>query len=294
MKKRKIAILIIGILVTVSMSSSIVVNAFMEKSSPSIIKPCDDSGSKIFLEWGGFFLHIEADLSPQEYCCFMNNYGDWDFYMETQYLPEDRNSDSYIKWYGLFPQDNPVIWPHTDERRYDYHCFYISKITENNIEYSNGRIIIKASGRNFYISLYSIVHPAHPTDKPRAPAIIGPTSGNVGKDYQYTIFSRDWENKDLYYHVDWGDGNVEDWNGPHASCQAINLKHIWTEPGTYTIKVEAKNSDEIHSIEIPLEVIITKKRSNMKLFYQNILEQHTSIIQRILTLLRHQLLTQKM
>jgi len=52
---------------------------------------------------------------------------------------------------------------------------------------------------------------------PNAPMITGPAEGVVGEEYEYTCVSTDPEDDDVYYYIDWGDGNVEDWIGPYAS-----------------------------------------------------------------------------
>jgi len=77
---------------------------------------------------------------------------------------------------------------------------------------------------------------------PEPPIITGPTEGDIGIEYEFTFKSTDPEDADIYYYVDWGDGTVEEWVGPHTSGEEIKLSHIWLIGGNLTIKAKAKNT----------------------------------------------------
>lgn len=47
--------------------------------------------------------------------------------------------------------------------------------------------------------------------------------------------------KQLWYYWDWGDGSNSGWVGPQPSGTINEECHSWTTPGTYTVKVKAKN-----------------------------------------------------
>lgn len=78
-------------------------------------------------------------------------------------------------------------------------------------------------------------------EPPTKPTITGPTQGSFGEPYDYTFTSTDPEEHDVFYYVDWGDDQVEDWIGPYSSGEEVVVSHTWEERGTYTISVQAKD-----------------------------------------------------
>jgi hypothetical protein len=100
----------------------------------------------------------------------------------------------------------------------------------------------------------------NPPDKPY---INGTKEGEIGIEYDYTFVSTDPEEDDLYYYVDWGDNNTEQWLGPFASGQELKLNHSWVETGEYIIRARAKDTfDEesswrIFTVTMPRNKIVT-------------------------------------
>ena len=47
----------------------------------------------------------------------------------------------------------------------------------------------------------------------------------------------------IYYFIDWGDGTNSAWTGPYEPGETVYLSHVWTEEGTYKIKIKAKDDD---------------------------------------------------
>ncbi len=76
---------------------------------------------------------------------------------------------------------------------------------------------------------------------PSAPTISGPANGNKGTQYTYTFSSTDPEAEDLFYYIDWGDGNKEEWAGPFNSAEPVTISHTWIKKGTYQIKAKSKD-----------------------------------------------------
>jgi len=70
--------------------------------------------------------------------------------------------------------------------------------------------------------------------------IEGPTEGKVGVPYDYTFYLTEQEGCEIYYKIDWGDGNKTEWLGPYESSVKLELTHTWYERGWYDIFVEAK------------------------------------------------------
>jgi len=76
---------------------------------------------------------------------------------------------------------------------------------------------------------------------PSIPIIGGQKSGKIKVKYGYDFISIDNDGDDLYYFIDWGDENTENWIGPYESGEEITVNHTWSEKGNYTIKAKARD-----------------------------------------------------
>ena len=107
---------------------------------------------------------------------------------------------------------------------------------------------------------------------PDIPDISGPTSGTINTSYLYTFESFDNDGDDIYYYIDWGDGEFEEWIGPFESGESGGIHHLWEKEGTYTIKIKAKDTigDESNwgTLEVSMPV---NKMTTQGSFIQKIL-----------------------
>jgi len=96
---------------------------------------------------------------------------------------------------------------------------------------------------------------------PEAPIIIGPTSGAVGKVYEYTFSAIDPDGHEVYFWIEWeATCSGCKWVGPFKSGEKIIMNYSWSTSGTYIIRATAK---DIYDEEGPvgtLEVIMTKNK----------------------------------
>jgi hypothetical protein len=74
------------------------------------------------------------------------------------------------------------------------------------------------------------------------PLITGTASGKPGESYVYSIVSNDPEGLELFYYIEWGDGNNSGWKGPYDSGEEATLEHTWSERGDYKIRAKAKDT----------------------------------------------------
>ena len=95
---------------------------------------------------------------------------------------------------------------------------------------------------------------------PSAPSISGPIEGVVGVEYYYTFKAIDPDYDRVYYYINWGDGQIEEWLGPFDSGEELILSHIWIETGSYEIKAKAKDTYGLESEWETLEISITKSK----------------------------------
>jgi hypothetical protein len=70
------------------------------------------------------------------------------------------------------------------------------------------------------------------------------------------VFTTDPNSDDVYYWVDWDDGTNTGWVGPFPSGMMVTLNHTWSQPGTYTLKVKAKDTYGLESIWTPFQMTI--------------------------------------
>jgi hypothetical protein len=77
-------------------------------------------------------------------------------------------------------------------------------------------------------------------EKPKTPN--GTTSGEKGKEYNYTSSTFDPEFNQLYFLFDWGDGTISSWLGPYYSGEDVSASHVWGAKGNYSVRVKARDS----------------------------------------------------
>jgi hypothetical protein len=113
-----------------------------------------------------------------------------------------------------------------------------------------GSYNITAKARDIYgaESDWSVHHMTivenHP---PNPPLINGPPTGKTGESYNYTFNATDPDGDDVFYKINWSDGNITEWLGPNASGEEILKSHAWAEPGGYNITAKTKDSYDAES-----------------------------------------------
>jgi len=104
------------------------------------------------------------------------------------------------------------------------------------------------------------------THSPDEPSIDGPASGIVGTEYEYTFNTVDPNGDDVYYYIEWGDDDFEDWIGPYSSGDDVKVNHTWHKRGTYMIRAKAKDPYDYESgwgyLDVTMPVNQQSSRSN--------------------------------
>ena len=99
-------------------------------------------------------------------------------------------------------------------------------------------------------------HPSAAPLKPTKPN--GPANGIWNKEYSYTSATTEPDNEQLFYLFNWDDGSTSGWLGPYTSGQTVTGSHTWTELGTYSVTVKARDIWGAGSpLSDPLTVVIT-------------------------------------
>jgi len=120
---------------------------------------------------------------------------------------------------------------------------------------------------------------------PETPSITGPTSGKAEAEYKYEVMSTDPNGDEIKYVIDWGD-DTSDTTGFYSSGVTATMLNIWSEEGTYTIKVKAVDEHGAESSWATLEVSMPKNRAFSSPFLQFLerLMDRFPLLEQILTL----------
>jgi hypothetical protein len=89
--------------------------------------------------------------------------------------------------------------------------------------------------------------PITPSEPPTKPLIEGPSEGRTYIEYDFTFLSTDPEGKQLFYFIEWGDGNNSGWIGPYSSGETITESHTWEDIGYFEIIAKARDIDNAES-----------------------------------------------
>jgi hypothetical protein len=65
--------------------------------------------------------------------------------------------------------------------------------------------------------------------------------------YNFKFSSNEPDGEDIYFYIEWGDGEIEDWIGPYGSGEEITLSHKYTAKGYYFINATAKDINDFES-----------------------------------------------
>jgi len=118
---------------------------------------------------------------------------------------------------------------------------------------------------------------------------VGPTTGEAGIEYEYTVTTTDPEGDDVYYLVNWDDSVNLDKYGPYPSGATATVKHVWEKEGNYNMQVLARDTYGWQSDwSDPLSVTMPRNRA-INTPFLNFLHNHPNmfpLIQRLLQILR--------
>ena len=112
---------------------------------------------------------------------------------------------------------------------------------------------------------------------PNKPMINGTTEGVPGQEYEFTFSSIDPEDDLLFFKIEWGDGEVEDWVGPFESNEVATFNHTWIQKGDYKIRVKAKDTEDAESGWVELIVTMSRNRTINRSF-QWFLQNHLNLL----------------
>jgi C1A family cysteine protease len=98
---------------------------------------------------------------------------------------------------------------------------------------------------------------------PNKPVIDGPSKFENLTWVNFTFRAEDPDNDDVFYYIDWDEGEIDEWIGPYSSGEEVKIEHYWVFRDRYEIKVKAKDiyGDESDWETLKISVSRTKSRS---------------------------------
>jgi hypothetical protein len=161
-------------------------------------------------------------------------YGDVGELLNFTIIAEDANGDdywlyidwddgTYEEWIGPIESGEPVNVSHAWMEKGYFYILAKAKDQEAEGNWSNPFLVIIGN------------------EPPNKPIINGRTFGYIGEEYEYKFTAKDPEGDNVYYWIEWGDGNSEADYGPYGSDEEISLTHTWENKGIYIIKAWARD-----------------------------------------------------
>jgi hypothetical protein len=179
---------------------------------------------------------------------------------EQVYYKFDWGDGDFSDWVGPYNSGETGDASHTWEELGDFEIRAIAKdVNGVQSEWSEPAIL-------------SIVE----NEKPTKVVINGPNWGFGGEEYEFTFTSTDPESSDIYFRVDWDDGDDTGYIGPYSSGETITLDHKWKTKDTYWIKAWAKDTMGGESNQASHKIYIltnSAKSYQINLFFSQLLER---------------------
>ncbi len=140
---------------------------------------------------------------------------------------ESFDPDGYIvNWTWDFDDTTKVYTANTVHEFPDYGEYNAKLIVEDN----------EGNTANHFFIVEII-----PISPPENLLITGSTGGISETLYNFQVSSTDPQDLPIQYYWDWGDDTSIEWTGYYGSGMTCSQIHQWMEPGTYEIRVKAKN-----------------------------------------------------
>ena len=105
----------------------------------------------------------------------------------------------------------------------------------------------------------------------------------------YKITTFDENDDDVYYYIEWGDGEVEEWIGSYESGEEFVVSHTWDDQGEFTIRAKAKDIFDEESEWGTLEVTMPVNQPHQSPFFHWFLERFPNAFPILRNLLKLQM-----
>lgn len=83
----------------------------------------------------------------------------------------------------------------------------------------------------------------------------GPASTATGNLTEFQFTATDEDGNDVQVQADWGDGTLSDWSTLVPSGSPATLSHVWSLPGSFTVKARARDSQGFTSPWVEMQTV---------------------------------------
>lgn len=201
-----------------------------------------------------------------EYLTVKTDHGAFAAIMNARYgffwsYSTDGDGTRYLRefWDAVFGENIPII----------------SKANQDSKE-DNLYLINRSCMRWTYYELNLFGDPTvafHISNPPRKPSIFGPSRGTPGEVYTYEITSVDPDGDDLYYFIEFENGEGYWTNDSYPSGVTITKNWSWSQQGRFTIRVRAKDIHSAESDWATLEVRMPYRRQSIGYFIDQLIDR---------------------
>ncbi len=101
--------------------------------------------------------------------------------------------------------------------------------------------------------------PPPQNNAPSIPVVSGSEEGIIGGNYVFTAESTDSDGDQISYRFDWDDGTISEWTSFENSGEEVSLSHSWSSAGSYNVKAQAKDSEDISSWSDSITISINEE-----------------------------------
>ncbi len=221
------------------------------RSSPAVVEPRSGPSFVFFMSNDGVFYCVDAETGTETWSTTISGPGDyttspsvlastWPSLSGTVYIPVENEI------YGLDAVTGEILFTYSEN---ECTSEYVA------MGYMGDSIV-------FYYTDGDHVYAAGAGLPPNKPdKVQGPDRGQKGVRYFFTMnFTTDVDGDDLYYIIEWGDGEDTGWLGPYPADEEgdLTLPHTYEDIGDFDIRVKASDQEDHlqYQVSDPLEIHI--------------------------------------
>jgi len=171
---------------------------------------------------------------------------------EPLYYQFDWGNGNLSDWFGPYSSGVPVSAVYAWSGMGTFSVKVIAKDNRSSVSEWSNVITVMISGNS----------------PPGAPVIDGPSSGNSGTTYDYTVSATDPENHTVCYRINWDEGTTTNWSAFYPAGEDVVFSHAFVKTGTYRIQVQAMDEIGYVSTWTVLDVTMPKSTALPSLLLQ--------------------------
>jgi len=111
---------------------------------------------------------------------------------------------------------------------------------------------------------------------PTRPEIYGTPQGPPGVELCWLMVARDFDEHDLKYKIDWGDGNTDE-TDYYSEGEAVEACHTYDDLGEYKITIKAEDEKGLEGLQSTFDIMIQNSRSVSQRLLARFLERFPNI-----------------